>query len=696
MTERPPHVLVVEDAPSDRALIRAMLERANPPATTSEAHDLRAALARLADPGIDCVVLDLHLPDSDGLLGLGRLVAAAPETAVIVLTGTDDADLALAAVGAGAQDYLLKGRIDIETLARTVRHAIERQQIQSTLAISENRFRRAFEDAPIGMALSEFEADGSRRIVAVNHALGEILLCPTPELVGTALADRIHAEDLERAVNAFTHDRHAPSPPASVEVRLRRCDDEHVWVKMTVSVIRDKSGFARQTLIQVEDITERRMAQQQLAEYSFVDVLTGLPNRLLALDRVRLALARAARTGRSVAVMYVDVDNFKVVNDSLGHAAGDDLLRVIGARLPDAVRPEDTVARIGGDEFVICCDDLPREHAAAEVEAVAIADRVRQQLERSVNVSGHELSITVSVGIAISSEQPRTADELLRDADTALYRAKDNGRSRWELFDDALRAEAVDRLETERALRRALERVELSVLYQPLVAIPSTEVVGAEALLRWRHPSGALATPDDFIRVAEETGLIVPIGRWVLEQAFETLARWSETGRDRTMAVNISAKQLLRSDLAATVAELCAQHALKPQCLTLEVTERQLVDLVGSGLSELRNLADLGVQIALDDFGTGYGSLTYLRTLPVSTVKIDRTFVSGILTSPTDTAIVESVIRLGTTLGLDIVAEGIEEQPVADRLIDLRCPHAQGWLYGHPVSADRLLAGAPG
>jgi diguanylate cyclase (GGDEF)-like protein len=389
--------------------------------------------------------------------------------------------------------------------------------------------------------------------------------------------------------------------------------------------------------------------------------------------------------------MYLDLDHFKVINDSLGHGAGDDLLRIVGARLPESVRPEDTVARIGGDEFIVCCDDLPPEPRAAEVEAIAIAERARNSLERPANVAGQDLSVTVSVGIAVTNDQRRTADELLRDADTALYRAKDKGRSRWEVFDDALRAEAIGRLETERDLRDALDRMQLATVYQPIVELTSGRVVGAEALLRWHHPSAGLMPPAEFIRVAEETGLIVPIGQWVLEQACKTLASWRATGSTLSMAINVSAKQLLRSDLAAAVARLCDEYDLKPGCLTLEVTERQLVDLVGSGLSELRSLSEFGVKIALDDFGTGYGSLTYLRTMPVNTVKVDRSFVSGVLDSVTDIAIVESVVRLGTALNLDIVAEGIEAAPVATRLIELGCPHAQGWLYGHPMTADALL-----
>jgi diguanylate cyclase (GGDEF)-like protein/PAS domain S-box-containing protein len=700
----PTKVLVIDDSLDDQVLIGAMFDLSATVVHAARAGTVADAIDLLAGGDFDCVLLDLGLPDATGLEGLTRLAQVASGVATVVLTGRDSATLAMQAVAAGAQDYLVKGRIDVDTLLRTVRYAIERQRNQNELAAaladrtsaldaladSESRFRRAFEDAHIGMALSSFEPEGAR-IIAANKSLEGLLRCPSEELVGQPLTNWIHPEDLELARGGFLRALNGPDHPFGIEVRMVRADGELTWVELTGSLIRDSNGELWQSLTQVEDVNERRFAQEQIEQYSFVDALTRLPNRLLALDRIRQALARAARSGRSVAVMYIDLDHFKVINDSLGHNAGDELLRVVGARLPEAVRPEDTVARIGGDEFIVCCDDLPAEAGAAEVEAVAIAERARASLERPVAVDGLDLSVTVSVGIAISGDQRRSAEELLRDADTALYRAKDKGRSRWEVFDDALRAEAVGRLETERDLRDALDKLQLATVYQPIVEMTSGMVIGAEALLRWQHPSAGLMPPAEFIRVAEETGLIVPIGQWVLKQACETLARWRGKDSELTMAVNVSAKQLLRSDLAATVANLCDEYDVKPDWLTLEVTERQLVDLVGSGLSELRSLSSYGVKIALDDFGTGYGSLTYLRSLPVDTVKVDRSFVSGVLTSPTDLAIVESVIRLGTALNLDIVAEGIEEQAVADRLIEMGCPHAQGYLYGRPVAADNLI-----
>jgi diguanylate cyclase (GGDEF)-like protein/PAS domain S-box-containing protein len=691
-------MFVIDDSATDRRLISALLEQTGGRFRTSEASTMAEALTRLASEQFSCVLLDLQLPDATGLDGLRTLAATIPTTAVVVLTGTDSPEVALEAVASGAQDYLIKGRIDVETLHRTVRYAVERQRIQNALAstraaleMSESRFRHAFDDAPIGMALSTIDAEGTRSIIATNRALGTMLGTNHRELVGGTLMDRVHPDDRATAAQEAAVRR---AGATTAEVRMRRDDGSFTWLKLTASLISDPEGIVKQTLVRFEDINEQRQAQQQITDYSFLDALTSLPNRLLALDRIRQALARCSRTGRRRAVLYLDDDHYTGVNDSLGHGVGDEVLRVVGARLLQAVRPEDTAARIGGDEFVVCCDDLPAELGAAEMEAVEIAERIRGHLERTVTVDGRDLSVTVSIGITISGEQSRNADELMRDADTALYRAKANGRSRWEVFDDALRAEAVGRLETERALRQALERVQLAVHYQPVVAIATREVVSAEALLRWKHPSGVLSTPSEFVRVAEETGLIVPIGGWVLDQSFQTLAEWRQVKGDAQMAINISAKQLLRSDLAQTVADLCDQYHLKPEQITLEMTERQLFDLVGSGLSELRSLADQGIRISLDDFGTGYGSLTYLRTLPVHAVKIDQSFVAGILTSPTDLAIVESVIKLGTALGLDVIAEGVETAGVADRLQELGCPHAQGWLYGRPIPAAELVCRA--
>jgi diguanylate cyclase (GGDEF)-like protein/PAS domain S-box-containing protein len=646
------------------------------------------------------VLLDWGLPDAQGLTGVEQVLTLAPATPVVVLTGLDDDEAARRAIHLGAQDYLTKNRLDPETLLRTVRHAIERQQAKNdrlrtlaALSISEQRFRRAFEDAPVGVALLEDHGAGWE-VLEANAGLSTIVGRSTTTLAGPGLLRSLNGEDTD-AVHAWLSQVQESEHPGSIEARIVRPDGEQSWVKFVGSAIRDGEGTAMQVLVQVEDIHERRQAQEQIRDYSFVDALTKLPNRLLALDRITQALARATRTGHSVAVMYVDLDHFKVVNDSLGHRAGDELLQVVGARLPQAVRPDDTVARIGGDEFVICCEDLPAEAGAAELEAVSIAERVRTHLERPVTIDDVDTIITISIGIAVSSATRTTADEMLRDADTALYRAKDRGRSRWEVFDDALREEAVGRLETERALRQALEHVQLAVHYQPVISLTSGEVVGAEALLRWEHPSAGLIAPDDFIRIAEETGLIVPIGRWVLEQACATLADWIGPENGRVMAVNVSAKQLLRSDLSAAVSELCSQHALKPSSLVLEVTERQLVDLVGSGISELRTLSENGVQIALDDFGTGFGSLTYLRKMPVNVVKIDRSFVTGMVSSATDLAIVESVIRLGTALDLNVIAEGVETEEQATVLRDLGCAQAQGFLFARPMSREALLSDYP-
>ena len=519
-------VLVTEDCRTDRRLVAAMLEsgpaRSEQQVVVEEAETLAATLELLLVGGIDCLLLDLQLPDADALVGLKQVLTAAPDLPVVVLTGTDDADLAARALSWGAQDYLVKGRVDVDGLLRTIRHAMERKEVQNALSqalsertraleqlsLSEQRFRRSFEDAPFGVLLGERAADGGWTVAEANTELADLLSVTSADLVGTDVLRRLHDDDKPAGLAWLDLLPQANQPAAVLEVRLTHPGREPTWTRLIGSTIRDQDGSAVQVLVQVQDIHERRQAQDQLRDYSFVDALTNLPNRLLALDRINQALARAARTGRSIAVMYVDLDHFKVVNDSLGHGVGDELLRVVGARLPQAVRPEDTVARIGGDEFVVCCDDLPAEAGAAELEAVSIAERMRHHLERPVSVGEHELAITVSVGIALSGDQRRTADELLRDADTALYRAKDNGRSRWEVFDDALREEALGRLETERALRQALERVQLAVHYQPVLDLASGEVIGAEALLRWQHPSAGLLSPDEFIRIAEETGLI--------------------------------------------------------------------------------------------------------------------------------------------------------------------------------------------
>jgi diguanylate cyclase (GGDEF)-like protein/PAS domain S-box-containing protein len=432
----------------------------------------------------------------------------------------------------------------------------------------------------------------------------------------------------------------------------------------------------------LHDIRERKQFESALAHQATHDPLTGMPNRTLLLDRLDGALNRAKRHNLRVAVLFLDLDHFKVVNDSLGHDLGDRLLVAIADRLHMALRPGDTIARFGGDEFVLLCQDL---HSRGD--AIAIAERVISAVSGPFAIDDAEVFVGVSIGIAFPDGADADPVTLIRDADAAMYRAKERGRGRWEIFDNDLRASAVDRLDIENALRRALDRRELRVFYQPIVELESGTITAVEALLRWEHSERGLLLPSEFIGIAEETGLIVPIGLWVLDQACRQVQRWQASIPNLTplaVSVNLSGRQLGHPKLVDDIAQILGETGLPAERLELEITESVLMDDVEMSEDTLGRLNDLGVRLVVDDFGTGYSSMSYLRRFPVDLLKVDREFVDGLGTDPSDSAIVAAIVTLAHTLGLEAVAEGVETSDQLDELRSLGCDKGQGFLMAKP------------
>jgi diguanylate cyclase (GGDEF)-like protein/PAS domain S-box-containing protein len=471
------------------------------------------------------------------------------------------------------------------------------------------------------------------------------------------------------------------------DVEVKRKDGSVIWVEQRLSLITGESGEIEAIEGIARDVTARKEAEHQLAHQALHDSLTGLPNRRLLLDRVEQALARTERESSDVAVFLLDLDRFKLVNDSWGHSAGDRVLVAVAERLGRAVRPSDTVARFGGDEFVVV-----REGVDGAWEAARFGERLVKAVAGELPINGEEVFLTASLGIAVGGVNA-SAEAMLRDADAAMYGAKEKGRGRVELFDADARLRAAGRLSAEAALRRAVEREEFVVLYQPIISIADERVVGAEALVRWDPPGEQRVSPTEFIPLAEETGLIVPLGQWVLDNACDQLRQWQEAGLDPgTVSVNVSARQLSAGSFAGSVSDAIRRNRLKPGTVSFEITETVLMEDIERAIEGLVGLKALGAHVAVDDFGTGYSSLAYLKRLPLDTLKIDRAFVDGLGTDPNDSAIVAAVVAVARALGLAVTAEGVETDVQLAELRRLGCDYAQGFRFSRPIPPDEFVA----
>jgi diguanylate cyclase (GGDEF)-like protein len=434
---------------------------------------------------------------------------------------------------------------------------------------------------------------------------------------------------------------------------------------------------------------ERRRSEAETRHQALHDPLTGLPNRALFRDRLQHALARSRRRDTTLAVLFLDVDHFKVVNDSLGHEAGDDLLKALAPRLAQAVRVGDTVARFGGDEFVLLCEDV-----ADEREALDIAERVKECFCEPLAIAGGEHHVSASIGVALPSGTHDGPESLIRDADAAMYRAKERGRARFEVFDADMRASAVKRLQVEAELRRALERDEMRLVFQPVIEVETGRIAAVEALLRWHHPERGVVPPLDFIPVAEESGLIVPLGDWVLRESMGKAAQWRELARPDehplVVSVNLSARQMAERDLVPSVARALEETGVDARQIALEITETVLVEDTAAAAETLRALQDLGVRLVLDDFGTGYSSLGYVKRFPLSFLKIDRSFVGELGRNGRDAAIVSAIAEMARALGARVVAEGVETEQQLAGVKKLGCELAQGYLFAKPLPAEEI------
>jgi diguanylate cyclase (GGDEF)-like protein/PAS domain S-box-containing protein len=581
----------------------------------------------------------------------------------------------LEALGTNLIDDPLVGGIAVN-----LRDISERRRIEATLRDAQVRFEEAFEHAPIGMAM----VGQDQRFFRVNPAFCRMLGYSNAELLESSFAELTHPDDLDRTVELHNRAYLGTLDSYVLDKRYRRRAGDWIWCRVHVTVVKDGAGAPLYSLGQIVDVTERRRFEERLEYEATHDGLTGLPLRNLLIDHLELALAGARRHSSEVAVLFIDLDHFKRVNDSLGHTAGDELLVSVAGRLQASVREGDTAGRFGGDEFVIVCPDV-----GGASEALIVAERIRTSLEAPFLVRGTEAFVGASVGVVVAdgSADPGT---LLKHADIAAYRAKERGRNRAELFDEHLRSSVATRYDTERAFRRGLDRGEVLVHYQPVVSVRTGQITGFEALARWERPGYGLVQPGDFLPIAEDTGLIVPMGLQVLRLACEQIAQWSggfPDGSSPWVSVNLSAGQVGQTNLVGDVARILAESGADPASLCIEITETLLMQDTPATIETLNRLRDLGVSLAIDDFGTGYSSLSYLRRLPVTVLKIDRSFVLELGLDPQGATIVASVIDLAHALGMECVAEGVENRVHLATLARLGCDEMQGFLFSTAVPA---------
>ncbi|HEX7828100.1 MAG TPA: EAL domain-containing protein [Thermoanaerobaculia bacterium] len=688
MTEtdgRAVRLLLVEDDEDDYVLTRALLADAQ--RTTFELEWISTfddALTALASSTHDVCLIDYRLGEHDGLELMRHAQAAGVTAPLILLTGQGGGDIDLAAMRAGAADYLIKGTIDAPLLERSIRYALEQSRTLRALRESEERYALSARGANDGLWVWDVRTNDVYYSPRWKSMLGF-----DEHEVGSAPDEwfsRVHPDDAELLRSAV--DRHLSGETLHFENehRMRCRDGSYRWMLSRGLAVRDTSGTATRIAGSQTDVTERKLAVDRLTHDAFHDALTQLPNRALFMDRLARAIETHRRHPESLfAVLFLDLDRFKVINDSLGHLLGDELLLAVAKRLSAFVRSSDTVARLGGDEFAMLLDGIDHE-----ADAVRAARRIQEELLLPFRLGAHEVFTTVSIGIALSTTGYDDPQDVLRDADIAMYRAKARGKARHEVFDTAMHDRTVELLRFETDLRRAIERDELRVYYQPVIEMKSGRVAGFEALLRWQRGE-TLVSAQSIVATAEETGLIVPIGEWVLREALRQARVWD--GID--MHVNLSPRQLLQPDFIERVASIVAESGVAPERLHLEVTENLLIDNEETAVLLLRELRDIKVRLSLDDFGTGYSSLSLLRLFPFDTLKIDRSFLLDADAARAD-EIVRTIASLAKTLGMDVIVEGLETAEHVERMRGLGIRFAQGFHFARPLpvgEAERLLAG---
>ena len=692
----PPLALVIDDDYTVRLLVRQTLENAG--IDVAEAEDGSRGLEQLVRLNPDIVLLDVMMPGKNGfeVCAEARAIPARSRTPILMMTGLDDSESVNRAYEAGATDFITKP-ITWPILAHRCRYMLRASQALDRLARSEARLADAQRLARLGHWDWDVASNEVHRSPEALRILGyPDGVAPMDYAAFAALVHPADRGELDAAVRRALEQ----AQPYSLECRIVRADGAERVVHEQAVVECDGSNQPIRIHGTTQDITERKQAEQRIRRLALYDTLTELPNRQFFKEQLGHSLAHAHRLGQKVAVLVLDLDRFKRINETLGHNVGDQLLTAVGARLTQSLRSADYVtrsdasplagnlARLGGDEFTIQVTGLAQASDVAKV-----ARRILMALSHPFSLGGQEVVVTASAGIAVYPDDGSDVDTLLKNADSAMYHAKDQGKDNYQFFSPSMNASSINKLTLENQLRKAIERGELLLHYQPKVDAVSSRIAGVEALIRWQHPEHGLIAPAEFIPLAEETGLIVPIGDWVLGEAARQAAAWRAGGlRPISIAVNMASPSFGQPDFVPKVASALAQAKLEPGAIEIELTESVLMQDLEAARETLCALKAHGVGLSIDDFGTGYSSLAYLKRFPIDTLKIDRSFVRDVIRNAEDASITGAIIALGKSLGLAVVAEGVETEAQAVFLRERGCTLMQGFLFSRPVCADAITS----
>ncbi|MDH5230237.1 MAG: EAL domain-containing protein [Gammaproteobacteria bacterium] len=675
-------ILLIDDDDVDRMSIKRALkhsEKTNMEFSFSEASDAQLGLNIILNEPLDCIFLDYLLPDSDGLEVLRRIREHGIITPIIMMTGHGDEKLAVKLMKAGATDYITKNSIDADELLLRVSRSIhayeaEKQKLETEAALHKSNEQivsilESISDAFISL-------DQEFNLIHLNSQAESLLLIDPQQ----ALRKNVFE------VLPFLE------PWLNISLTLAQKNNSHLecegeyspsqrWLEAQIYPTEDNIS------IYFSDITQRRKNEERLNYLANYDSLTGLPNRILLMDRLVQALTRAPWRKRQVGVLFCDLDRFKIVNDSLGHDAGDRLLSIVADRLKDCIRCGDTVSRIGGDEFVIILADLARSE-----DISTILQKLIDAVSVPIRINSQELFVTVSIGVSLFPDDGVDASILLKNADIAMYSAKDKGKNCYHLYSNALEERHSNRLTLETDLRRSVENQDFIIYYQPIVDTQTDKIVSAEALLRWQHPERGLIFPDEFIVACEETGIIMPLGNWIIETLCQQLVEWHQIGfDDLRIALNISNRQFNHESFNQDLMSYIHQAGLSPQSIQIELTEHIVMSNIERALQHLHNYRDMGFSLAVDDFGTGYSSLAHLKLLPLNTLKIDKSFILNVINDKNDMAITKAIIAMTHELGLTVTAEGVETDAHYKFLKTLGCDYCQGYWMSRAVPAEEFV-----